>query len=215
MSFLLTSYESEFVSILEQCRTLLQQAASEPLPQRNTTLKTIEQNKDDLCDIIDQLDIEINNCVGDLQRRANLKSRSREFRKDLNSVKTRLQELLDSRNRDSLLSDIPSGSVDEQRRQLLSTHAILQRSSNKLVDATRLANETEGVGNQIMMDLRSQRESLENSRNDLFRAGSYVDKSMRTLATMTRRLVANKMISYVIIAVLILLILLVLFSKFS
>lgn len=82
-------------------------------------------------------------------------------------------------------------------------------------DATRIAVDTEGVGSQIMMDLRSQRETLENARQTLFQADSYVDKSIRTLKTMSRRLVANKFISYAIIAVLILLILLVLFSKFK
>lgn len=81
-------------------------------------------------------------------------------------------------------------------------------------DASRLANETEGIGSQIMMDLRSQRETLENARDTLFQADSYVDKSIKTLKVMSRRLIANKAISYAIIAVLILLIILVIFSKF-
>ena len=51
-----------------------------------------------------------------------------------------------------------------------------------------------------------------NSRNTLL--NTYVDKSIQTLKSMSRRITANKFISYAIIAVLILLILLVLASKF-
>ncbi|AMD21433.1 HER154Cp [Eremothecium sinecaudum] len=215
MSSLLSTYDSEFQTTIQQCKTLLQQAASEPLPERNSTLKSIEQHKDELFDILDQMDVEVNNSVSDPQQRATLKARLRDFRKDLNSVKQTLQELVDTRNRDSLLSSHSPSLEDDQRQQLLSSHAILQRSGSKLVDATRLANETEDVGNQIMSDLRMQRETLENTRQNLFQADAYIDKSVRTLKSMSRRLVANKFISYAIIAVLILLILLVLYSKFN
>lgn len=126
---------------------------------------------------------------------------------------------MDSRNRDLLFQGAGNegavGDSGDQRQQLLSNHAVLSRTGDKLRDATRLAIDTEGVGSQIMMDLRSQRETLDNARQTLFQADSYVDKSIRTLKTMSRRLVANKFISYAIIAVLILLILLVLFSKFK
>lgn len=135
------------------------------------------------------------------------------------SLKQPLQKLIDSRDRDLLFGEVassmPTNLNEEQRQQLLSNHELLTKSGDKLKDATRVASETEGVGSQIMMDLRSQRETLENARQTLFQADSYVDKSIRTLKTMSRRLVANKFISYAIIGVLILLILLVLFSKFK
>ncbi|AET37883.1 v-SNARE protein VTI1 Ecym_2131 [Eremothecium cymbalariae DBVPG len=215
MSSLLNSYESDFRTTLQQTRRLLDQVGSEPLSQRNSTLKTIEQHKDDLFDIVDQMEVEINNVVNDVQVMARLKSQLREFKRDANTVKQLLEGFVESRDREELFSGMEQGLDDDQREQLLANHSILQRTGNRLVDAAQLANEAEGVGNQIMMDLRSQREALENSRQNLFQADSYVDKSIRTLKTMSRRLVANKFISYAIIGVLILLILLVLYSKFK
>lgn len=77
-----------------------------------------------------------------------------------------------------------------------------------------MANETESIGANILTDLRGQREQIQNSRNTLLEADGYVDKSIRTLRSMTRRMAMNKVLTYLIIAVLVILILLVLASKF-
>ncbi|SCU91770.1 LAFA_0F05688g1_1 [Lachancea sp. 'fantastica'] len=220
MSSLLSSYEAEFQTTLQQAKTLLSVAPSQPISQRTGTLKEVEQQHDELLDLIDQIEIEVNNGALDLQERSLFKEKVRKYKKQVQTdVKLQLQQLEDSRNRDLLFGDAngdnePNASSG-QRQQLLSNHAILSRTGDKLRDATRMAVDTEGVGSQIMMDLRAQRETLENARQTLFQADSYVDKSIRTLKTMSRRLVANKFISYAIIAVLILLILLVLFAKFK
>ncbi|CCD26635.1 v-SNARE protein VTI1 NDAI_0I00660 [Naumovozyma dairenensis CBS 421] len=226
MSSVLTSYETEFQTSFEQTINALKGAPAQQLPQRNSTLKQIEEQKDELLDLTDQMDIEINNSMSmNPNDRAIYKAKLRQYKKDIESqIKIPLQKLIDMKDRDLLFGDSLNnmnnnnngmdGTTEEQRQQMLANHAILQKSGDKLKDASRLANETEGIGSQIMMDLRSQRETLENSRQTLFQADSYVDKSIRTLKVMSTRLIANKFISYAIIAVLILLILLVLFSKF-
>ena len=216
----MSNYEADFKTTLEQAKTLLSVAPTQPVNQRNGTLKEVEQLQDELLDLADQMEIEVNNGALDHAARSSFKAKLREYKKLIQvDVKSPLQQLMDSRNRDLLFQGAGNegavGDSGDQRQQLLSNHAVLSRTGDKLRDATRLAIDTEGVGSQIMMDLRSQRETLDNARQTLFQADSYVDKSIRTLKTMSRRLVANKFISYAIIAVLILLILLVLFSKFK
>lgn len=225
MSSLLTSYDSDFKITLAQAQFDLKGAASKAISQRNIALKHIEQQQDELLDLLDQMEIEVNNSVSNIQERAVYKGKLREYKKQIETgLKQPLQKLMDVRDRDLLFGEVgncdsvedgQTGYMDEdQRQQLLANHSILQKSGDRLRDATRIATETEGIGSQIMNDLRSQRETLENARQTLFQADSYVDKSMKTLKTMSRRLVANKFISYAIIGVLVLLILLVLFSKF-
>lgn len=226
MSSLLSSYESEYKSTLAQALQNLAAAPSQTLAERNSTLSHVEEQKDELLDLVDQMDIEVNNAVADATQRAGVKARLRGYRKEIaDKVRTPLQQLMDARDRDALFGSSAGGSAagmsgadanmtEEQRQQLLQSHNVLNRTGERLRDASRIAAETEGIGSQIMADLRAQRETLENSRQTLFQADSYVDKSIKTLKTMSRRLVANKFISYAIIAVLILLILLVLFSKF-
>lgn len=75
----------------------------------------------------------------------------------------------------------------DQRQQLLSGTASLERSTQRLVDSQRLANETEQIGATILTDLRGQREQISNARNTLMEADGYVDKSIRTLRGMARR----------------------------
>jgi vesicle transport through interaction with t-SNAREs protein 1 len=81
----------------------------------------------------------------------------------------------------------PDNIALDQRQQLLSGQASLDRSSQRLRDSQRVANETESIGANILNDLRGQREQLVNSRNTLLEADGYVDKSIRTLRGMARR----------------------------
>lgn len=218
MSALLSSYESDYRSTFDEARSGMQRAITQALSERNLTLRQVEQQQEELGDLIDQMEIEVNSAIQNGQERANYKAKLRGYRKQVQSdLRQPLQQLIDSTDRDLLFGEQNhqfDHLDDEQRQQLLSNHSILQGTGDRLRDATRIATETEGIGSNIMNDLRSQRETLENARQTLFTADSYVDKSIRTLKTMSRRLVANKFISYAIIAVLILLILLVLFSKF-
>lgn len=218
MSALLQSYESDFRATLDEARSKLQLVPSQALSERNATLKQVEQQQEELVDLLDQMEIEVNSAIPNGQERANVKAKLRGYRRQVQTeLKQPLQQLIDSRDRDLLFGEQNpqfANLNEDQRQQLLSNHSILQGTGDRLRDATRIATETEGIGSTIMNDLRSQRETLENARQTLFTADSYVDKSIRTLKTMSRRLVANKFISYAIIAVLILLILLVIFSKF-
>lgn len=216
---LLNSYESEFKTLYGQTIQSLSHVSLMPLQERNVELRTIEQNKDELLELIDSMDIELNNAITDSIERANYKAKLRGFRVDIQThIATPLQDFVDSNDRDLLFANANTnlnGIPEEQRNQLLQNHNLLNKSGERLKQASQIANETEQIGSQIMNDLRSQRETLENSRQTLFQADSYIDKSIKTLKTMSRRLIANKFISYAIIAVLILLILLVLFSKFK
>ncbi|CAH02380.1 v-SNARE protein VTI1 [Kluyveromyces lactis] len=221
MSSLLQNYESECQVAINQAKVLLANAKNDAgavlKGGKSDILLQIQQYHDESLELVDQMEIELNNTGNSLdsKTRASYKAKIRDYKRQCqNEIKDPLKQLVQESDRNKLLEGRHFDN-DEQRQQLLSNHALLQRSGDKLQDATRLASETENVGAQIMMDLRSQRETLENARQTLFHADSYVDKSIRTLKTMTRRLIANKFISYAIIAVLILLILLVIFSKFK
>lgn len=222
MSQLLTSYESEFHSLLETTKLSLSNPA-----QANPNQLT--QNKDELSELLEQMEIEVNNTLrpqGNQEETAKWRSHLRELKRVVQrDVEAPLAKLQEDRQRDLLFGGASSAddfTVDdngqpldeEQRQQLLNSHHILNKTNTRLQDAQRMATDTEQMGSQIMSDLRSQRETLEHSRMHLSQADTYLDKSVRTLRTMSRRLVANRFISYAIIAVLILLILLVLYSKF-
>jgi vesicle transport through interaction with t-SNAREs protein 1 len=76
---------------------------------------------------------------------------------------------------------------DDQRTRLLSGTERLDRSSQRLRDSQRVANETENIGAGILNDLSSQRQQILTTRDTLMEADGYVDKSLRTLKGMARR----------------------------
>lgn len=126
-------------------------------------------------------------------QRAQFNSKIRECRTQVDNAKRELKSTVDGLDRNALFGDrtAASGGSDDialdQRQQLLSGQASLDRSSQRLRESQRIANETEGIGANILSDLRGQREQILNSRNTLNEADNYVDKSIRTLKTMARR----------------------------
>ncbi|ANB14647.1 Vti1p [Sugiyamaella lignohabitans] len=124
--------------------------------------------------------------------RSKFNSKLREYRTNVENARKELRKLSETSDRRALFGDrLASGSPDniplDQRQQLLSGQASLERSSQRLRDSQRVANETESIGANILSDLRGQREQLTNSRNVLLEADGYVDKSIRTLRGMARR----------------------------
>ena len=113
MSSLLSSYESDFKTTFEQAISSIQIAPNQPLPQRNSTLKEIEEQKDELLDLVDQMEIEINTSVTNPNDRANYKSKLRDFKKDVQEkIKQPLQKLVDLKDRDLLFGDTTLDGVD-------------------------------------------------------------------------------------------------------
>lgn len=186
---------------------------------RKSLLKAVEDATDEGLEILDQMSIEVQNLPS--SERSSYNTKIRQYKSQIDEYKRQLKDYLDDQDRYELFgsrySDNDAGGDslhDLQRRQLLNNNSSLGRTSDRLKDSQRVALETERIGGNILNDLRSQGEQISGSRNVLMAADGYVDKSIKTLKSMSRRMTANKFISYAIIAVLILLIFLVLASKF-
>ncbi|CAH2353995.1 t-SNARE Vti1p [[Candida] railenensis] len=222
MSDIFKSYESDFELAYQEAHSKLGQITSLNDAQRKSALKSVEIATEECLELIDQMNIEVQSLPS--SQRSSYNTKIRQYKAKVDEAKTKLKQLLDdedkrelfgSRYKDSDEFDSEGGSLhDSQRKQLLNNNSSIERSNQRLRDSQRIALETENIGGNILNDLRSQRETITNSRNTLDQADNYVDKSIKTLKTMTRRMTANKFISYAIIAVLIILIFLVLASKF-
>lgn len=208
---LFNTYENDYQVSYNEAQQKLTQIRDLDGEPRSEAMKAVERATDECLEILDQLAIEVQNIQSGARSSYNAKIRS--YRSDVEKTKKELKRLMDDEDRRQLFGSKNYGK-DEQRSQLLQSNAALERTSERLRDSSRIANETEQIGSNIMLDLRSQREQLNNSRNTLFEADGYVDKSIQTLKSMTRRMATNKIITYSIIAVLIILIFLVIASKF-
>lgn len=215
MSDLFATYESDFQLAIQDARAKIATANAASGAQRKNALQSTEHAIDEALEVLDQMNIEVQSLPAN--QRLSFNAKIRQYRADVDDKKTQLKQLMEEEDRSQLFGSRytdDDGEGDLQRKQLLSNNASLERLSERLRESQRIALETENVGGNILNDLRAQREQISNARNTLLAADTYVDKSIQTLRLMTRRITANKFISYAIIAVLILLIFLVLASKF-
>lgn len=116
-----------------------------------------------------------------LTRLSQKELRAKATRSDLFSTTSASHTIID-------LETNPSSSpLHAQRSQLLSATDQLSEGQRRLEDSHRIALETEGVGNGILQDLRGQRETLENTRENLYDADGSIDRASNTLNGMVRR----------------------------
>lgn len=214
MSDLFETYESDFQLALQEAKAKIGLVQLSSAGLRKDALQSIEHATDEALEILDQMNLEIQSLPAN--QRLSYNAKVRKYRSEVEANKQKLKELLDEEDRLELFGSRYTDNEEEgsQRKQLLSNNASLDRSLQRLRESQRVALETEGIGGNILNDLRAQREQITNARSTLLTADNYVDRSVATLKLMGRRLVANKFISYAIIAVLIILIFLVLASKF-
>ena len=117
------------------------------------------------------MDIEIQGIPQSI--RAQYQTRLRSAKADLTRYKKMSKYLNAQLERSSLLSsprpgypssDDPYASSSDRSRLLAGT-ALLEDGTKRLQESHRLALETEEQGADILMNLRTQREQIENSRN--------------------------------------------------
>ena len=123
--------------------------------------------------------------------RSAISKRLRDHESDIDAQSRQLSSLSSNRAQlfGSRYQDDPSGGDEqlEQRQQLLSGTDRLTRSSNRLQESQRIANETEQIGAGTLRDLAQQRETIGNTRERLLESEGYTDRSIKTLRGMARR----------------------------
>lgn len=122
--------------------------------------------------------------------RSKANQRFRNFEADIDAQKRKLKTMSDDRKAlfGNRYSDNPGHDQQlEQRQQLLSGTERLDRSSQRLRESQRIANETEGIGRDTLADLQLQRETIQHTRMNMLESEGYVDRSVKTLRGMARR----------------------------
>jgi vesicle transport through interaction with t-SNAREs protein 1 len=221
---LFSSYETDLKLVQADLAQKLDQIPELSGEPRKAAVSQAQRAAEEADELIAQMRLEKQNIPTAVRPRVN--ARFRNYEHDVDSAKRRLATLADSRsalfgarggNASTPYSDDPSGADAhyEQRQQLLNGTERLDRSTQRLRASQQLASETEAIGASTLADLHGQRETIRHAHDRLLESEGYVDRSIKTLRGMARRMATNRMITISIITVLVLLILAVLFSKFK
>ncbi|KAG2369919.1 vesicle transport v-SNARE protein N-terminus-domain-containing protein [Suillus spraguei] len=217
---LFDSYEQDFRQIIDSIRLKLDgEGKDERGEQRRATLRRVEMELDEADEMISQMEIEIQGIPQSIkpQYQNRLKTakgdlvRFKKLSKDIHSQVSRA-ELLSSGRVGTPTSDEPYGPTSDRTRLLAGT-TTLEDGTRRLQESQRIALETEDQGAEILMNLRTQREQIENSRDTLRTADTAIDRASGTLKKMIRRMYQQRVVTAGIIVVLVLLIAIILWEK--
>ncbi|KAL8750520.1 MAG: hypothetical protein Q9199_007013 [Rusavskia elegans] len=214
-SELFSSYEAELKLVQADLNQKLDQISELSGEPRKSAIRLAERTLDEANELLGQMRIEKQNIPS--ATRSKINQRFRNFESDIDGQKRKLKTLSDDRKAlfGNRYSDNPDSDQQlEQRQQLLSGTERLDRSSQRLRDSQRIANETEGIGRDTLADLQLQRETIQHTRMNMLESEGYVDRSVKTLRGMARRMATNRIITVAIITILVLLIIAVIYSKF-
>jgi vesicle transport through interaction with t-SNAREs protein 1 len=219
---LFDSYEQDFQQLIDNVKKRLDgDAKDERADQRKASLRRAEMDLDEADEIVSQMEIETQGIPQSLKPQ--YQARLRTAKADVSQYKKRSKDthgqlarsdLLSGRGAGQPTSDEPYGTTSDRTR-LLSGTALLEDGTRRLQESQRIALETEDQGADILMNLRQQREQIENSRNMLHTADTSIDRASGTLKKMIRRMYQQRAVTAIIIVVLVLLIAIIVWEKLS
>ncbi|KAH8778813.1 vesicle transport v-SNARE protein N-terminus-domain-containing protein [Diaporthe sp. PMI_573] len=215
-SELFESYSAEFRLVQADLQQKLDQIPELSGEPRKAAISQAERALEEAEELLGQMQLEKQNIPTSARTKANQRFRDMQTTIDQSQRKLRTlaedrSALFGSRER---YSDDPNDVQLEQRQQLLRGSDRLDRSTQRLKASQRLANETESIGASTLADLHRQRETIQHTNDTLLDSEGYVDRSVKTLRGMARRMATNRVITIAIITILVLLIVAVILSKF-
>jgi len=213
-SELFSSYEAELKLVQADLNQKLDQIPDLSGEPRKAAISQAERALEEANELLDQMRLEKQNIPSSISNA--VKKRFRNHESDVDISKRKLKTLTDDRSAlfGARYSDNPGDVQLEQRQQLLSGTDRLDRSSQRLKASQALAHDTEAIGASTLANLHSQRSVIQHTNDTLLESEGYVDRSVKTLRGMARRMATNRIITVAIITVLVLLIIAVIVSKF-
>ncbi|KAI9724225.1 MAG: hypothetical protein M1828_003970 [Chrysothrix sp. TS-e1954] len=182
-------YEGELRLVSADLSQKLDQIQEQSGEQRKSLISQAERLLEEAKELITSMKMEKSSIPS--ASRSSVSKRLRDHESDIDAQSRQLSSLSSDRAQlfGSRYQDDPSGGDEqlEQRQQLLSGTDRLTRSSNRLQESQRIANETEQIGAGTLRDLAQQRETIGNTRERLLESEGYTDRSIKTLRGMARR----------------------------
>ncbi|RYP54029.1 hypothetical protein DL768_001031 [Monosporascus sp. mg162] len=217
-SELFNSYEAEFKLVQADLTQKLDQIPELSGEPRKAAINQAERALEEADELLGQMRLEKQNIPSASRTKVN--QRFRNYETDTDRARRKLRSLADDRAAlfgTRYTDDPSSGAGDaqlEQRQQLLAGSERLDRSTQRLRASQALANETEAIGAHTLGELHQQRARIQHVNDTFLESETYVDRSVKTLRGMARRMATNRVITIAIITVLVLLIIAAVWAKF-
>lgn len=183
--------------------------------QRKSCINAIAKEIDRANELVRDMEMEARSAPP--SARARMSSRIKGYQTDVQKHQRDLKAARTSGGaggRDELLGGDSWGSSGEQQRgRLLDSQTTLDRTSARITNTQRIADETEQIGSGVLTELGSQRDTIVRVAHKVQGVDANLSKSKRILNGMSRRVMTNQVTMIIIIFVLCAILGIVIWSK--
>ncbi|KAM6963896.1 vesicle transport through interaction with t-SNAREs homolog 1A isoform 1-T1 [Tautogolabrus adspersus] len=212
------AYEQDFGTITAEITNKVGKIPKLGGEEKTQLVLNVDKQLEEVRELLEQMDLEVREIP--IQSRAMYNSRLKSYKQEMEKLEKdfkRSRIAYSDEVRNELLGDDASSSENqliklrEERAHLLDNTEKLERSSRRLEAGYQIAVETEQVGQEILTNLHSDREKIQRARERLRETDANLGKSSRVLTGMLRRIIQNRVLVFILGAILLLTIILAIY----
>lgn len=195
------AYEQEFGTLTAEITNKIGRVPKLSGEDKTQLVLNVDKQLEEVRELLEQMDLEVREIP--IQSRAMYNSRLKSYKQEVEKLEKdfkRSRIAYSDEVRNKLLGD-DGASSESQRAHLLDNTERLERSSRRLEAGYQIAVETEQIGQEVLSNLHSDREKIQRSRDRLRETDSNLGKSSRVLSGMLRRVIQNRVLIFILGAI--------------
>ncbi|XP_059387133.1 vesicle transport through interaction with t-SNAREs homolog 1A-like isoform X1 [Carassius carassius] len=212
------TYEQDFGTLTADITNKIGRIPKLAGEEKTQLVLNVDKQLEEVRELLEQMDLEVREIP--IQSRGMYSSRLKSYKQEMEKLEKdfkRSRIAYSDEVRNELLGDDGGSSesqlikLREERAHLLDNTERLERSSRRLEAGYQIAVETEQVGQEILTNLHSDREKIQRSRDRLRETDANLGKSSRILTSMLRRIIQNRVLVFILGAIILLTIVLAIY----
>uniref|UniRef100_A0A146RUY0 Vesicle transport through interaction with t-SNAREs 1A n=1 Tax=Fundulus heteroclitus TaxID=8078 RepID=A0A146RUY0_FUNHE len=212
------TYEQDFGTITAEVTNKIGKIPKLSGEEKTQLVLNVDKQLEEVRELLEQMDLEVREIP--IQSRAMYTTRLKSYKQEMEKLEKdfkRSRIAYSDEVRNELLGDDAISSegqlikLREERAHLLDNTERLERSSRRLEAGYQIAVETEQVGQEILSNLHTDREKIQKARERLRETDANLGKSSRILTGMLRRIIQNRVLVFVLGAIILLTIILAIY----
>ncbi|XP_067343429.1 vesicle transport through interaction with t-SNAREs homolog 1A isoform X4 [Channa argus] len=179
------AYELDFGTITAEITNKIGRIPKLSGEEKTQLVLNVDKQLEEVRELLEQMDLEVREIP--IQSRAMYNSRLKSYKQEMEKLEK------------------------DFRAHLLDNTEKLERSSRRLEAGYQIAVETEQVGQEILANLHGDREKIQRARERLRETDANLGKSSRILTGMLRRIIQNRVLVFILGAIILLTIILAIY----
>ncbi|XP_015818084.1 vesicle transport through interaction with t-SNAREs homolog 1A isoform X1 [Nothobranchius furzeri] len=212
------AYEQDFGTVTAEITNKIGKIPKLSGEEKTQLVLNVDKQLEEVRELLEQMDLEVREIPA--QSRAMYNSRLKSYKQEVEKLekdfkRSRIAYSDEVRNEllgdDAISTESQLIKLREERAHLLDNTEKLERSSRRLEAGYQIAVETEQVGQEILSNLHTDREKIQRARERLRETDANLGKSSRILTGMLRRIIQNRILVFVLGAVILLTVILAIY----